>query len=544
MPKVCKIRDAVATHVIAMAAPELVPLLTELERQQQVLDELVGPVDLDPDAGADELVAQLRLRFPFSVLLRVLSDSKAVQGVFTEASQWEASSHAQAVGQVVRLLRSRKNLRVEGEFLSFYLAEYIVCFFVRAKLLSAKSDPMHNFATLQKADAMAADAARRCQLRTSIVERLRAAPETFTLEAEDTLGLRKPVAPAVEAEIEIPALMWTILEFRRTQFEVSPSSMLAALAGASRALSVALRGNGELLGADEIFQFTVYALAVARVTVLPAISEVLDTFMLDAYRETRFGYMVQQLGSALEFIELQPLPTGDLVLLPFREIPETMSKCLELATPEPVTVRDFAVMAFPIWSQDAADLFPACCAFTGRASDKSTLFKFRADAPELEHRLEKGFTLVPSSVGTFLVVDPLEAEERWMIRVASGDLTTATSTREVDAMSAILLMNEKVFKRPSTEDALFRDLAPGLTRRWNLQGFDLLQGLEVCLAELQVYLVELGLLRKSPDGRLNRDTVLALRRAFPGGPRSGFVFAPEIPELLRGEISRRAKGEL
>jgi hypothetical protein len=82
---------------------------------------------------------------------------------------------------------------------------------------------------------------------------------------------------------------------------MSPLSVLCVPSNAIFWLPTALHeAAGQKIGADEIFQFCVLSLSVAKLCRLPGLISFVDTFIEEALRETKFEYYIEQMRSALD----------------------------------------------------------------------------------------------------------------------------------------------------------------------------------------------------------------------------------------------------
>jgi hypothetical protein len=94
----------------------------------------------------------------------------------------------------------------------------------------------------------------------------------------------------ISRQVEIAELHHIVLELRKLPLQLSPSSVLCVAANAIQMLTAALRlCAGRSVGGDEIFQFFVFCLSLAKVWCLPALVSFVDTFVDEAIRETNFN---------------------------------------------------------------------------------------------------------------------------------------------------------------------------------------------------------------------------------------------------------------
>lgn len=116
----------------------------------------------------------------------------------------------------------------------------------------------------------------------------------------------------------IMCLHHIVLEFRKLPLQPSVSLTCFVLIRTLELLNSALSGNGEMVGADESFQFFVAALADARLYRLPTLLPHLERFLVPDLRFGKILFLISQLRCASEFILTRKLSVPPYLLFPFK----------------------------------------------------------------------------------------------------------------------------------------------------------------------------------------------------------------------------------
>jgi hypothetical protein len=277
------LKTVISSHLLILKRPNFQILLQELYGHQSALTTLLGQEYVDTtqdlDSAADHQIRMGCLLFPYEFVFDLLSDSKFMNEFLAIIFQYSPSTHVHSVGGVFKLIRNTRTLQsfasrnrffTRSSTVVFGLAEHFVTFFMSDKMLQDKCDPLRNFCTREKAVLISNHGIELCALNTEILQRLLEAPS----ESEEiTIDYLRPVVPEIPPfpleKIEIPVLSHIVLELKKLAFQISPSLVIFTLSTALEYLLNALSADGNAIGADEIFQFFVFVLSLAKLRFLP-----------------------------------------------------------------------------------------------------------------------------------------------------------------------------------------------------------------------------------------------------------------------------------
>jgi hypothetical protein len=348
----------------------------------------------------------------------------------------------------------------------------------------------------------------------------------------------------VTRDVGIVELHHIVLELRRLPVQVAPSSVLCVLANAIQMLTSALKlCAGRSVGADEIFQFFIFCLSMAKLPCLPALVSFVDTFIDDALRETKFDYYIEQLRSSLEFIDNRFMPVQPFVILPIQEPPPRLQSAMRLISSEPVSMKGFDVYAMPTWSPARFGLFPAMIRYTG-TRNFAKCYKFEVfDTSQLDPGVK--LDAIATLEGTFLQLTQERIEEYAMIQIDDGDFMS-----HIDDITAISAMMKMVGAGPVLNPSVgkLEKLFGHLSRIWRLQSHPrgIVAQIRTVIEDVQRALIAQRLLPPtSPiDGVLDVSTLEAIEKVWSDFGRKSaatppFPCAPRVFKAITDGAKRR-----
>jgi hypothetical protein len=433
----------------------------------------------------------------------------------------------------------------------FALAEQFVSIFVHNKMLRRDWEPLRNFSAAEKCALIARQGAIDCGLSETFVGRLkelRVPPEELNVERlflrpiNRNRGIHVP-EDDMSGQVEIAELHHIVLELRKLPLQPSPSSVLCVLANSIQMLTSALRlCAGQSVGADEIFQFFVFCVSLAKLWCLPALVSFVDTFIDEALRETKFEYYIEQLRSSLEFIDNRFLPVQPFVIFPVPRPPARLAAMMKPTAAGVISIKGFEVYALPTWSPARDKLFPAMIRYTG-TDQFAKCYQFVVSDTT---KLDPGLTLeaIATLHGTFLQLTPERIEEYSMIRVDDGDYVS--HIEEIAAISAMMKMagagpvlNSSVGKMAKLYEVV-RSL-------WRLPEprLGVAAQIRIVIQSIQQALVDQRRLPRTfiVDGSLDIDTLAAIEQVWAGlGKHSAatptFPCAPRVFKAITESAKR------
>jgi hypothetical protein len=403
--------------------------------------------------------------------------------------------------------------------------------------------PLRNFSASEKAALLVVNGIQNCGLNHAIVDRLATAsinPPPLNPELPYLRPVKAHFNSITIPELEVPEVLPVVLELKKLPFQISPTLIVNTLATALEYLSATLTSDGSAVGADEIFQFFVYSLAAAKLRCLHGLTIVIEKFVHHSLRQTKANYLITQFVSGFEFIDNRMLPVQPYLLFPFVTLPPRLRGILTPLDNPSIVITGFAVFAFPCWSAERTDLFPALLRYTGEETDLAVCQQFETENPGALTQLlpddimrSNAVETSPTPHGTFFAVTPELIEKAWMIKVDGGNFEESISA--VDSMSVLMLMAPTRIDAPST--AMMTRLFDALREYWRLRGNNGIEGVQSLVAEIQHGLVLMGKTDESGSvtGMMDRKTLISLQRVFCGNGGT-FRFTMEIVEYIRKQV--------
>ncbi|KAH0793072.1 hypothetical protein GPJ56_002967 [Histomonas meleagridis] len=535
-------QQAISFHLFVLQRNKFKILLQELYGQQSALTTLVGAdyqrYTNDNDVPADIHLKMIALVFPYEFVVDLLSSSDFMRSLIKTALKYECRHHVQSISVIFNLIRRFKTLDSLSHNVHFFtaknpmyftLAEHFVCVFVRNKMFQSDWAPLRNFSTAEKCALITISGTSTCGLSPKLIDKLKAAAREKTI-VDDDLYLRpyeRTIEITTSEEMEIPELKHIILELRKMQVQPTPSAMLYILSNALQWLNSALTSDGNLIGADETFQFFVYCLALSKLWCLPGIVSFIDHFVDDALRETKFEYYIEQLRSGLEFIDNRLLPVQPFIVFPFITLNNRLREIIQPIDNGKLTLKGFALYAFPSWNSCSEELFPAMIRYEG-SNEVVKCYKYHVkDVAKLVPNSKFKFETIPTLQGSFLQLTDKILDEQCMIKIESGDYEKEIG--RINTISCLLLFNPTLIQRPSLD--MINKLYFKNRKFWNMKSDDPLTGVQSLIIEVQKALVKCGFNDLEVNGILNRKTANAIRHFF-GADSKRLVLTPKLFKIL------------
>jgi hypothetical protein len=252
-----------------------------------------------------------------------------------------------------------------------------------------------------------------------------------------------------------------------------------------------------------------------------------------------------QLVSGFDFIDNRMLPVQPYLLFPFQQLPERLRGVLRPLEQPPVILTGFAVFAFPSWSAQRADLFPALLRYTGEEEDVAVCHQFAADDPSALALLipddpMNAVETSPTPHGTFFAVTPELIESGWMVKVDGGDFEESLDA--VNTLSVLLLMAPRRIGEPCT--GMIPKIFEAVRQRWRLRQADPVEAVRLLIAEVQLGLAIIQAAQSAVElsGIMDRKTLLGLKELFyrDGGR---FAFTLEMTDYIHKQIVLNERGK-
>jgi hypothetical protein len=525
-------------HLSILRQRDFQILLHELYGQQSALTTLVGQeyqkYTKDMEASADLHMKMITLVFPYEFAIEMLTSSSFFLELIRTALSYEPEGHIGSVSKIfssISRFHKLSSLSVTYHFFTaqnpmyFSMAEHFLMPFIRRRMPPNGWDSIENFVCAQKCALIASLGPIQCGLNEEVVSQLNGLTRSEPPPDSDNEFLR-PMKfvenfghTEADCQVEMPVagLKHVVLELRRISYSATPSTIMGLFSQVNQWLTNALQiCCGQKVGADEIFQFFLFCLGIAKVPCLPALFAVVNSYIDDALRETIFDYYIQKLSSAMDFIEGLEIPQIPFVLLPCAEVPARLAGELRPMRNSATEVAGFEIFAFPTWAPESETLFPALPAYTG-SSETAIFHRFEIAEGSEVLREARVKTLLTIS-GTMFHVTPDYVQEHQMIRVDGRDYAHPEAVMHVNVFSSMMQMVGGKVENRSTVLAALSKLFYYVSLQWKMviASPDPIEAIPRLVADLQRALMVIEILPSSfsVTGVLNHRTLRALQEFF------------------------------
>ncbi|OHT01393.1 hypothetical protein TRFO_31827 [Tritrichomonas foetus] len=552
---VFQLHQAVTNHLFIMRLPAMHVLLQKLYGHRLAIATFMAPelpnIERQSIDSDDVSLLFLYTVFPYEISVSLLSDQKFFTSLLKIVIDYDPRKHKSAFENMFNLVKkfltahpiSDKSIYFKFKIpLYFILAEQFLTSFTSKTMMKHTSDPIRNYIVSEKCMIIAENGTQICQLNPKLVERIqtystqnnnqnnKANIRDIHLYPIDSISATSSSSESSDNEtdyeiLSIPELRFVVYEIRKLPLMTSPTTMTIVLSNAIEYLQKCLTTDGNLIGADETFQFFVYALSSAKLHCLPNIINFITGYIDDDLSETKFAYNIEQLRSSLDFINRQSLPTRPYIILPFSKPPPDLKDSLIRVKSDPIYLKGFNVYAFPLWRNDPKFLFPALFHYTG-CQEKAVGYQYvLASNVQLDYSTLPKCEAIPTTNGTFLQLSESYIQANSMIRIDGGDYDAAQDDLEI--VSSMVLMcqltntsfntfssydsNGNTLKGISTsmKDHIYNSIMKG---QWRMRSHKADNAVREAVAEVQRSLMLLGFLPPSfpMNGVLDYNTLSAI----------------------------------
>jgi hypothetical protein len=539
-------RNIFSFHSSVLRDSRFLVLVHELFGQQSSLNNLVGPdyyrCSHDENIPDDVQLRMIQLVFPYEFEFQLLQNERLFKCLLNLVKDYRIELHEQCLRGLYQIIceippTSPIFFFTADSPLFFTLTEHLLVAFVRPQMLHVNWNSLEHFAICEKCSLIASQNVREflgqnaplLDLLEAKYQALLAQPpeetEMFLRKTEGSLGTKQLTLSLPD---ELLPLRHVILELKRMAFQVSPSAVLCVLANASSWLTDALSREGHAVGAEEIFQFLVFALSCAGINFLPSLVTFITRFVDSGLLQTtKFGYVLTQFQCCCTAIQRRLLPVKPFFIFPFSNIPGQLQDKMTIG--ESLVMRGFAVWAFPTFVPQYDALFPAMLAYTGNENDVAICNEFRitSNFGALVASLPT-FETVPTKRGTFLHLTPETIESYQMIAVDVGNFDDRIE--DIRTFSAMMKMIQIGGHRMLSNIVNHYQF---LSTQLHFVGSDFSANMRVFVSRLQQALRLQTRYPLAIDGIMRAETVTAIEESVNLSP--GSLFAPEI---LNGIIVR------
>lgn len=575
-----QLQQVVSAHLFALNLAPLQLLLQELYGHKQALATFLSSKSKcnsnakesleDDEPSIDDSLNFILTVFPFEISVHLLGNSSFFSFLLKTVLNYNPQKHKNIVYSVFKKIEdffkshplSVKSIYFKHQNpLCYLLAEHFVSVFIN----KTSKNSLRDFSTAEKCAIIAQNGYQACQINLKLIEKIQnlssssstnqSADETDdssasllplssntttenTFSSDNTTFSSSSIDPFTSSsnnnyfdeendEIDasvIPAIRYSIYEFRKISLQPSPSEMLYILSKAIDSIQFLLASaKGSMVGADETFPFIIYCLSVSKLNRLPSIIDYIEKYSDSSLKETKFFYYVQHLKSSLSFIDNQKLKESPFYVFPFSKPPKNLEKILiRIKESKPLSLKGFSVYSFPLWYQNIP--FPSLFHYSG-GQEKAIGYQYKiSDESFLD--VQNQFKPIQTVDGTFLQLSDDYIELNSLIKVDGGDYDA--SIDDIEVISSMIAMNysgissDKGLKRLSTsmKNVLYEKY---IKKLWALSStndrkVELKSEVAVrsTIAEVQISLI---ILEKLPpnftvDGNLNYMTIEAIKSLF------------------------------
>lgn len=493
------------------------------------------------DETTDAQLRMVSLMFPYEFVLNMISDKKFIQYYFSYCYKYTTINNTYYVNEIFKLIQKYYQTHAK-DYQSIYftpdapmffqLAEHMSCFFNWDAMMDSQIDKLTDFQILQKCIMISKSGPQTCGLNQKMYDYLM----NLEIQPIDVHYLRSIVLPLPDIPLEplnIPALQHISFELRKIQLQCCPTEMLHCIANTLKWISDALTANGQGAGADEIFQFYVYVLTSSKLNCIQTLINFMEAFVYKGLKETKYPFLISQTKMALDFIDARMFSVDPYILFPFNNPPERLQKVIKLANENPVTLIGFNIIAFPTFSTEYEEFFPALINYTGEDDDIITAYQYKvtdgfhllnSKAPPIEcvATIDGTFFQLKSDTLNYVIIDD------HFLREDLYDL--------INAFSLTLKSIEKIPFRPKLNS--LNDYSAEMIHGFGKDAANIPLETKIIVAEMQRALVILGVLPSKfhIDGVFNSSTVEGIH-SFSGSAKDAII-SPKIYIDLIKHIAR------
>ena len=503
------------------------------------------------DSGVSDVVSMLSVQFPYKEILELARNGSFVKDVLKRILVFEpkkdkdpkdgisrktVSEYEDCCMSVFRMIGSLKEKPKFNEITNTFIAEFIVSFFLGELVRDLCTDYLQDFERFEVCRLLVKLRLEPLRIKPELMERLtqKEMRETpFNGNDSDKRPNELQFEPDTESVIHV--LRYVVLQIRRVTTQVSVSSMYSILFEAIRLLNLTLSTNGQIIGADENFQFFVAAVSDAKLCSLPSLVRLLENFTLSSLRTSKTQFIVTHFGICEEFIKTRQMPVPPEILLPYWESP---IPGLERVDETPIKLRGFVMYAVPTFVRSSYPMIVSC---SGSTTANAVVYRYRNISSGKV--LPNDFELCgsPTMSGLLMHIEAAQAAQNHLIRIDDPKMLTAGFSDTIVRFSHFLVMCNEEVSHPRIDQ--FTELAGQFAKKWSrvIQGGRLTTN--DIITEIQNALKKKGILTDFKPGVLCYNTKCAIETVIPSLKKSRFFIDVRIwryicPKEKREVMSR------
>ena len=520
----CPFKQAISIHIFAMEKADIGFFIEIIQQHQEAIAVTAGISLPEKVNKPEDSIQSVYEFFPFHIILPLLQDQSFFVDLVKVAIAFEEKNFKSSTAKIYKMLEKTPL----PHFSKVAVAEILLDYFVAdIKKMTKNVSALDNFQFLQNCKLLIKGGYKLLGITEKSMSTFfsksetdekappRKNPISFSLSEHCKLCFDDD---GLQMDMDSIAHVW--LEMRRMPAAPSTTTVLTVLSKANNMLRKALAFKDSNIGADEVFQFFVAALVNANILELPSLLSVLSTYIVADLVSPQYSYLKTTLNSAVEFIQTRQVKVPPFLIFPFDS---TDNAELKREGKEHVILYRFTVYAYPSYVNVP---FKAHLYYTGNQNDCAIGYLFSPAEGMCKSLATIGdrFMTIPTSVGSFFLLDQREIEDGKMIHVNDGDFESRIN--EVDVVSNIALMIPKRIKSPSTSiiDLLLKEFGES----WRLPPPVTKGQVISIIKQLQQALVAKGFKDLAVNGVITNDTIKAIKTIMPGFKKDEFFINPKV----------------
>ena len=321
----CSYNDSLVIHFKAMQQMSINLFVSEITGHQQALSDLTESTLTNNGGTAEGTLLAVKRFFPYDLVLPLMINqlffSKLLNFVFSlnlNSTKYKMTNaeYLKAVNNVLSLFRYNPIYK----YVFIVISEMIVGYFsikIPVRLIDFEFSERCYILMTQKFKSLFFNQISIINNeKEKEINPIHVSLRKFTNEVTD----RKPFFPLdQEYANEIKCMRHITLELKKSTLNNSFSMILLSFYQATQYLSKTvseLEGNSPT-GADETFHFLIYLICSSNIFNWKSIIEMTEEFCFNFLKESKLGYILEQIKSANKYIDLIDISQNDKILLPF-----------------------------------------------------------------------------------------------------------------------------------------------------------------------------------------------------------------------------------
>ncbi|OHT04372.1 hypothetical protein TRFO_28068 [Tritrichomonas foetus] len=449
---------------------KIIKAAEEIEGHQIALQELLNITLENYGDTIEDLLEALFYLFPYVPLLRLLLDSNKF---FTELikisiqySPKPKEQHRESLKSVFTLLKSCEIGKIDQQA-TLAISEILLSIFTFRISKGRFSNNLTCFQFSERCKLLVQNHLAPLAINQEFIEHIE---KNLTRNSEPVqkvpfeempkfldCNIDLPLEYDNDTKSPIPCIHHIVLELRKLAIQPSISMMNLVLLRTMTLLNEAICTQGEIVGADESFQFFVAALSDARLYHLPTILEMLEKYLVPDLKTAKLQFLAAQLRIAFEFIQARPLQVPPYLLFPFKKC---LIENLELHNEDPVELTGFVIYAYPTYKKKP---IPAVLKCTGENSNKALMYRYiMSNTKSVLTHFKREVQTVATTHGFILY----EERKDYSKMIEINNQSFVESIPEVEEISNLMIMLPQNMLKPPIQVLKMKEYEQQFIKIW------------------------------------------------------------------------------